>query len=248
MKEHRPLLQEPGGARLSQETIGRLMQRNSGFTLLELMIVIAVIAVIAAIAIPNLVSARQTANERAAMATLRSISSAQTQFQASAKADEDNDGTGEFGGLGELSGVVPVRGGSLKVPTDLSGAFRNVSAVGEVARAGYCFRMYLPLPDGTGQGENPGGGYPAGMLGEDLAEVIWCVYAWPANRGRTGQKVFFVNQMGDISMSSNCDASGAATPLLTAGSAFLGGDGTHITGHMAIGTVGQDGSFWRSVN
>jgi prepilin-type N-terminal cleavage/methylation domain-containing protein len=224
------------------------MRGNAGFTLLELMIVMAVIAIIAAIAIPNLVSARQTANERAAMATLRSVSSAQAQFQASAKADEDNDGTGEFGGLGELSGVVPVRGGEISVPTDLSGAFRKVNDNGEVNRGGYYFRLYLPLADGTGLGEAAGGGYAANVLCENLAEVMWCVYAWPASNGHTGRKVFFANQMGDIIMSSNCDASGEATPDLTAGSAFVGGDGTHITGTAAFGTVGQDGSFWRSVN
>ncbi|MCP4213522.1 MAG: hypothetical protein GY765_02645 [bacterium] len=82
------------------------------------------------------------------MATLRSVCSAEAQFQASAKADEDADGTGEFGGLGELSGVVPVRGGAARVPTDLSGAFRIVSADGEVNRSGYYFRLYLPLADG----------------------------------------------------------------------------------------------------
>ncbi len=61
------------------------MRSESAFTLIELMIVIAIIAIIAAIAIPNILSARQTANERAAMATLRSIGTAQVQFQAAAK-------------------------------------------------------------------------------------------------------------------------------------------------------------------
>ncbi|MBU3958600.1 MAG: prepilin-type N-terminal cleavage/methylation domain-containing protein, partial [Candidatus Omnitrophica bacterium] len=47
-----------------------------GFTLVEIMIVVAIIALLAAIAIPNLLRARVTANEAAAQATLRTISTA----------------------------------------------------------------------------------------------------------------------------------------------------------------------------
>jgi len=50
---------------------------SSGFSLLELLIVVAIILIIATIAIPNLMKSRQAANETAAVATLRSINTAQ---------------------------------------------------------------------------------------------------------------------------------------------------------------------------
>lgn len=53
-----------------------------GFTLVEIMIVVAIIALLAAIAIPNLLRARLTANESAAQGTLRTISTAAETYAA----------------------------------------------------------------------------------------------------------------------------------------------------------------------
>ena len=55
---------------------------KKGFTLIELMIVIAIIAIIAAIAIPGLLSSQRASNERNASTSLKTLSSAEADFRA----------------------------------------------------------------------------------------------------------------------------------------------------------------------
>ncbi len=70
------------------------MQKHMGFSLIELLIVVAIILIIAAIAIPNLMRSKMAANEASAVASLRTINTSEVTY--------NNTYPGTYGTLAQL--------------------------------------------------------------------------------------------------------------------------------------------------
>jgi prepilin-type N-terminal cleavage/methylation domain-containing protein len=165
------------------------MRRQKGFSLIELLIVVAVILIIAAIAIPNMMRARMAANEASAVASMRSIFTAEAAYMAQ--------GWSNPGAIGFSALLLDLGSTSCSPPTSTSACQldNDLAAASTIATAknGYYF-TYTPVTSGI---YNTG----FGLQGD------------PVQRGASGQRSFFADQTGIIRHNATQPATSTDAPI-----------------------------------
>jgi prepilin-type N-terminal cleavage/methylation domain-containing protein len=226
------------------------MRRDKGFTLIELMIVIAIIAIIAAIAIPGLLNSQRASNERNASGSLKTIATAQADFRSN---DRDNNRVNDFW-TGDIAGLYAID--NLNVSGAAGQAVKLVEVSVALADIGAATGCTVTQPAGnnyslpiTTYGVQSGkAGYWYMTLGEDLQATAnggngvyaqntgnatedrhntsrFGAAAMPESYGSSGTKVFIINE-GNTMFKRDFGAdvlnNAAIPPTLLAGGPFDG--------------------------
>jgi prepilin-type N-terminal cleavage/methylation domain-containing protein len=154
------------------------VRKQNGFSLIELLVVVAIILIIAAIAIPSLMRARMSANEASAIASVRTINTAEVTYAA----------------------AYPLVGFAYTI-TDLGGPPSCISP----SQTGACILDSL-LTSGTKSGYSLSA-VGSGGAGTDSAptapNTVYLAVAVPAQEGTTGTRAFCSDQAGVIYFNTN---------------------------------------------
>jgi type IV pilus assembly protein PilA len=150
------------------------MKKQNGFSLIELLIVVAIILIIAAIAIPNLMRSKMAANESSAISSLRTINTAEVTY---ATVYPGVGYSNDLPSLGGTPAACSAAGGATSLTACIIDEVLAQATTLATAKSGYFFTYSL--------GAAVGG-----------INTSYSVNATPTIVGTAGQRYFFTDQSG----------------------------------------------------
>jgi type IV pilus assembly protein PilA len=166
-----------------------MRNKQKGFSLIELLIVVAIILIIAAIAIPNLIRSKMAANEASAVATLRTLNTAEVVYSSTYNVANtfaaNLQSLGDGGTAGQCTaGFAPNSAAACLIDV----AIENATTVAN-AKSGYV--LTYPAPGANGY-----------TINNDASQ-----------QGTTGTRHFFTNQTLVITQNSSAAATYGDSPI-----------------------------------